>query len=273
MYKMTKLTQIASAIALASMIASPAFAVPASKFSAHLSEIQLIASGDVTATAAESGQKVAVSHLADILNTTIRTANKKDVLIGVSLQVGLYTDTQVKGKNGSSEQADAMGGVKVTVLVDGKPAAPGEVVFAQRYQQLNATLGGVIESCDISVTDVDGDGTYEGSINVEQDCLVTDEEIGLILSTTAAHHFNFVLPNLSAGDHQVVVRAEALSSAHFENGTYTIYNDDGSTEEVQTTDNKAQAWVAVGKGSLTVQEVRAINQQIDGAGIVIDLDK
>ncbi len=268
---MTMLNKLASTLILSGLIAAPALAVPASKFSAHLSEVQLLASGPATTTAT-SGETVQVSQSADILRTTLRTANRKDALIGVSLQVGLYTDTQVKGKNGSAEQADAMGAVKVTVLVDGKPAAPGEVVFAQRYQQLNATLGGVIESCQVSVTDADGDGTAEGTINIAKDCLVTEEEIGLILSTTAAHHFNFVLPDLRAGDHEVVVRAEALSSASYENGTYTIYHDDGTEEVIETARNSAQAWSVVGKGSLTVQEVRAINQQIDGAGIVIDMD-
>ncbi|MBY4676253.1 hypothetical protein [Marinobacterium arenosum] len=250
-----KLRTISLACALAAgMVCTPAFAASA-KFAAHALETQLLS------TSADSkSNSLAAPEASSILNATIRTANKKDLLIGVSLEVGLFTETNVKGKNGSTETAGAEGGVKVTVLVDGQPAAPGQVTFAQRFQQLNATLGGVIESCQVSTTDADGDGVSDGTLVIERDCLVSDEEIGLILSTTAAHHFNFILPDLAPGDHSIEVVAQALSSADVINGTYTSYDPvTGEATEVSTTSNEAQAWAVVGKGSLSVQEVQAVN--------------
>ena len=40
---------------------------------------------------------------------------------------------------------------------------PGEVIFSERYQTLSATLGGVIDTCNVSTTD----GT--GTIDVSED--------------------------------------------------------------------------------------------------------
>lgn len=250
-----KRTSLAIACALATSItAVPAYAASA-KFAAHATDTLLLS------TSADSKTNVAQApEEASILSATVRTPNKKDLLIGVSLEIGLYTETNVKGKNGSQEVAGAEGGVKVTVLVDGQPAAPGQVTFAQRFQQLSATLGGVIESCEVTSTDEDGDGVYEGTVVVERDCVVSDEEIGLILSTTAAHHFNFILPDLAPGDHQVSVVAQALSSTDIINGTYTSYDPvTGEATEVTTTSNEASAYAVVGKGSLSVQEVQAVN--------------
>lgn len=250
---------LALACALATTTtAMPAFAASA-KFAAHATDTQLLSTN-----ADSNTNNVGAPEESSILNATIRTANKKDLLIGVSLEVGLYTETNVKGKNGSQEVAGAEGGIKVTVLVDGQPAAPGQVTFAQRFQQLSATLGGVIESCQVTSTDEDGDGVYDGSIIVERDCVVSDEEIGLILSTTAAHHFNFILADLAPGDHQVSVVAKALSSADVTNGTYTSYDPvTGDAIEVTTTNNEASAYAVVGKGSLSVQEVQAVHIKHD----------
>ena len=229
------------------------------------------------------GTCVKVDATDDILTTVIRTANKKDLLIGVSLQSSLYTDTSVKGKRGSSEKAGAEAGILVRVEISGlnsdggdAKAYPEEVVFNRRVQELSAVLGGVIESCTVSV-DESGDGT----INIANDCIVTDEEIGLILSTTAANHFNFVAPNLAPGDHTVTISATALASAAFLNGFYEVTNlteeeCDGAggswnngTCTFETSDNNARAWALISIGTLTVEEVRATNNP---DGITIDLD-
>ncbi len=288
-------------ITAATLLGLSAFAAaaPASKFAAHVAtagaNLHLLHSGVADTTdASPQGTCVDGDYLYDptndvcvtagnndtILTATIKTANKKDLLIGVSLQNGIYTETNVKGKNGSAEKAGAAAGILVHVAIDGEHdlAFPSSVVFANRIQELSATLGGVIESCAVTVTD-NGDGTSSGTINVANDCVVSDEEIGLILSTTSANHFNFVAPNLSAGEHTVTVHATALSSAAYTNGTYTTSDEDQATCEgnggtfdggictYTTTDNEAKAWALVDVGSLTVEEVRAINQE---GGIVID---
>lgn len=209
-------------------MSSSAFAIQGSKFSATLSKTALM-------NQATDGSAV-------ILESKIHTSNRKELLIGVSLETGLFTQTQVKGKNGSTDTASASAGIDVTVYVDGKPAAPGTITFNQRSQTLTAVLGGVIESCTFG-TDQNQDGTVDDSITViiEDDCVVTDEEIELIQKTMSAHHFNFVAPDLPSGDHTITVEAKISSSSTSGAGS-------------------SSATGLVGKGSLTVEAVRAINQ-------------
>lgn len=282
-----KFSSVLLGTAVAAVISTSVFAGAASNFAATIRQapgegIHLLHSG--VAEAVDSGVIVEVDNTDTVLSTGIKTANKKDLLIGVSLQSGLYTDTQVKGKNGSSEKAGAMAGVKVRVIVKDKDGVsvdvyPSEVVFASRVQELSAVLGGVIESCEITV---DPD-TGEGDLVIADDCIVSDEEIGLMLSTTSANHFNFVAPDMESGDHTIEVEAMALASAEFENGTYVVGDLDQGTCEGQdgewdggdssctftTTNNVAKGWALVDVGTLTVQQVRAINQS---GGITTDLD-
>lgn len=233
---MNKILLGTAATAMAVMLAGSAMAEPSAKFAAQTNDgINII---DATA-----GSGLAV------LNTKIKTGNKKDLLIGVSLQTSLFTLTKVKGKNGDSDLADALAGITITVKVDGVEAAPGPVIFDERFQELSAVLGGVIESCEDTGTFTDGvypgegddnDTTPDGVITVENECLVTDEEIQLILDTTAAHHFNFVAPNVSSGVHNVTVTADIANSVNAGNGD-------------------AQAHASIKVGSLTVQGLRATN--------------
>ncbi|MGD2138037.1 MAG: hypothetical protein PVF08_07255 [Gammaproteobacteria bacterium] len=279
-----------------SVISTSVYAGAASNFAATIRQapgegIHLLHSG--VAEAVVSGIPAEADNTDTVLSTGIKTANKKDLLIGVSLQNGIYTDTTVKGKNGSSEKAGAMAGIKVKVVVKNKygvsvPVFPSEVVFASRVQELSAVMGGVIRSCEVSVEEEldefgEPTGTSTGTIVIADDCIVDDEEIGLMLSTTSANHFNFVAPDMEPGDHTIDVVAMALSSAAFENGTYEVGDLDepdctaeGGTYDAgtgvctfETTDNEAKAWALVDVGTLTVQQVRAINQ--DG-GITTDLD-
>ena len=64
----------------------------------------------------------------------------------------------------------------------------------------------------------------------------------------AAHHFNFILANLAPGDHTIVVQAEIKSNNTSQTGS-------------------SSAWATIGKGSLTVEEIRAVNSP---EGIVLD---
>jgi len=313
----SKLLSLAAVAALAIGFASSGAHAQSAKFTAHVNDagagMYLLHSGvantatgpglDIGESDCESGDTffdlgdaggvcVKVDDTDDILNATIKTANKKDLLIGVSLQNALYTETNVKGKNGSSEKAGAEAGILVQVLIDGQnsdggvaKAYPEQVVFNHRAQTLSATLGGVIESCNVNVEITEDAGVVtdaSGSFNVANDCIVTDEEIGLILSTTSANHFNFVAPNLAPGNHEVTVRVKALASAAFLNGFYEVTNLtleecgaaggvwDDPTCTFETTDNSATGWAAVAIGTLTVEEVRATNNP---DGVLIDLDK
>jgi uncharacterized protein YpuA (DUF1002 family) len=217
-----KLISLLSVVAVvATLVATPAFAAPSSKFSAQVSNVSLVPS-------------TSSAQWTPVLRTTIKTPNKKDLLIGASFETALYTQTQVKGKLGSTDTSSASATLEVRLLIDGRPNAayPSEVVYDKRAQTLSATLGGVISRCQ----DLNGDGI----IDVATECDVTDEMIELILHTMAAHHYNFVVANLSSGVHTVEVEVRV--------GTST-----GATA------GSASAMAGVGRGSLTVEEVRATN--------------
>lgn len=236
---MRKLAALAvTAVALVGLFAGGAFAQSA-KFTAQVKDTTIVSSTGAFGPAT-------------ILSTTIKTPNKKDLLLGVSLQTSLFTLTRVKSKKGQSDTETADVALKITVEIDGgagNQPSPAEVIFDRRLQTLTAVLGGIIGTCEdigtFTFTPPDtctetldaGNPILDGKITVACECDITDEEIELILDTTAAHHFNFVAANLSPGVHTIDVKAEIVSST--------------------TTD--AQATAIIGPGSLTVEEVRATN--------------
>ncbi len=204
------------AVFLVAGLASAATGQPAAKATAKVGDVHIIEEteyGPVT-----------------ILANTLKTPNQKDLFIDVSLECGLYTRTKVKGKEGEVDTASATAGVYVQVLVDGEPAYPGEVVFCEREQGLSARFGGVLENC----VDLDGDG----HITIDE-CEWTDEWIELVLETMNANSFNFIMDDLSAGEHMIEVQAWIDSAI----------------------DGDANAWGSIGKGSMTVEEVRLIKDE------------
>ena len=151
----------------------------------------------------------------------------------------MFTETQVKGSTAGTtttgSSAVASGTVAVRVLLDGNiagagvfPAAPdvnGEsvgVIFDQRIQTLNATIGGVFTGCTALPCTV-----------------TTTEQITLILDTTSAHTFNWILPAVGVGYHHIKVQ---VSLATGTTGT--------------TPGNAAVAEAMFGLGSLTIESVR-----------------
>ena len=129
---------------------------------------------------------------------TIKVPQQKELLVGLSAEIGITTDTSIKGKNGGAAKSIAGGRAGVIVWacpVDGGdcvgPARPGAVTLSQRIQTLTATLGGVIEECEDFTGGTDENGlnpgddgyidTPDGIIDVDVECIVTDEEIGLVL--------------------------------------------------------------------------------------------
>jgi len=167
-----------------------------------------------------------------ILTAPIKMPEQKDLYMGVSLVTSLVTETLVKSKGGSPDTSSAEVMVKVRVLLDPgtaleRVAAPGEVVYDRRRQELMAKFGGVLNCSDLN-----GDGVI-----TFDECSLTDEELKLILDTEAAHHFNFVIDDLGAGVH--TVRVEAL-----------LHRNTSSVA------GSASASGFVGKGSLIIEEVR-----------------
>ena len=168
-----------------------------------------------------------------ILDNTLKTPNQKDLFIDVSLECGLYTETRVKSYTGVAGSASAEASVQVQVLVDGAPAYPGEVIFCKRTQELTALFGGILEAC----TDANGDG-----IITSGECTWLPEELELVLDTMNANAFNFVLDDLGPGEHLIQVQAR-------------IDNEIGVDDLSGST---AKAMATIGKGSVTVEEVRMI---------------
>lgn len=173
-----------------------------------------------------------------ILVNTIKTPNQKDLVIDVSLQCGLYTQTLVKSKGGIKDTSTAVGTITVQVLVDGEPAYPGEVVFSRRSQQLSATLQGIINDI-ICTVQYDADGNVTGVTCVIDETTLEEEEIELILDTMDAHAFNFIIDDLASGVHTIEVQAKIEEDSSAQGGS-------------------ASAIATIGKGSMSIDEVRFV---------------
>lgn len=200
---------------------------------------------------------------------TIKVPNNKELLVGVSAEIGIVTDTSIKGKNGGQARAIAGGQAYVNVFAvptgeevdpgSSLQAMPGQVMLSQRVQELEATLGGVIQSCEVSCS-LENDAVVCEDIDIADDCEVTDEEIGLLLDTTAAHHYNFVFPDLPVGTYDIVavfttgVRAQ-VDICDPGDACVLPYDEDGDVA------GRALASAIINNTMVTVQEVRAIQDE------------
>ncbi|HYG33470.1 MAG TPA: hypothetical protein VEC99_01720 [Clostridia bacterium] len=171
-----------------------------------------------------------------VLEQNLKMANNHDLLVTAGFEVGLYTDTTVNSKLMASDTSTATASVKVRVLVDGKLAAPGEVVFGKRTQTLTATLEGAIASCLSIITN--SAGGLQIVLNPE---CVQPEVIGLMQDTVSANSFSFTMPNLASGYHNIKVQAKIDFKGSAQNGSFS-------------------AAAVLGKGTMTAESVRlAIN--------------
>lgn len=266
----------AAGVCLASFVATSALAgTPSAKFAATwTTELGLESVMDLTDIDTDTNitDPILVNRKSGYTLATIKVPQDKELLIGVSAEIGIVTDTSVKGQNGGAAKAIADGEAYVTVFAvphddesgeiipsNSIEAAPGQIMLSKRVQALDATLGGVIQSC----TDDDGDGT----IVVADDCAVSDEEIGLLQDTTAAHHFNFVLPNMDQGvyDIKAYFTTGARASIDICDPDDECYNPD-VTEGTVTASAYAKA--IINKTMLTVQQVRAAKGSLQETEII-----
>jgi hypothetical protein len=273
-----------STVLASTLIAAGAMAAPSAKFAAVygdggpyvVSEVEV--SGTVDASDFDENDGYTFAR--------IKVPQGKELLVGVSAEVGLTTDTSIKGKNGGA--AKAIAGAKGAVIVVahrvgdcspgdgdtcGAVAAPGDVILNSRVQALNATLGGVIESCTDGLGDTgtpdDGIGNDpDGTIDVSTECVVTDEEIGLILETVSANHFNFVLPDLDQGEYNITAYFTTRADAAIDIDECTVGGevDDGCLGGDGEVTARAFAKAFIGKYMVTVQQVRAVK------GSILDVD-
>lgn len=193
-----------------------------------------------------------------VMNATVKASTNKTLFVSPSLVTGLYTNTQVKG-NGSSQTATAVASVAVRVLMDcsncgnvggvqtqpalyslaGFPDQGGSgIVFDARIQQLTAVLGQAITStCLADIT------------------TCSPELVDLIISTTSAHSFNFILTEVGAGQHTITVQArlDAGNICYNNNGAVTTCS---SADVVNTSLASSVSAAVFGLGSMTVLPVQ-----------------
>lgn len=207
------------------------------------------AKGSAAITGLTLIEATAETHSWDpVLSTFIKVPQQKELVFDVALQCGLFTSTHVKSKGGKTDTSTATVSIDVHVKLepvidvdhDGIPilgapfyAHPGGenngVTYAKRTQDLMAKFGGIY-TCE----DLDGNGM----ITLDE-CVVTEEELRLILDTLNANAFNFIAPDLEQGEYKVTVEAEIKTDTDSQAGS-------------------AEAWGLVGMGSMVVDEVRFI---------------
>jgi len=139
-------------------------------------------------------------------------------------------------------------------------------MLSKRVQELDAALGGVIESCQVTCgVDVNTSAIVCDDIVIAEDCEVTDEEIGLLLNTTAAHHFNFLLPNMNQGvyDIKAVFTTGARAEVDICDAEEACSNDPDGTVTAS-----AAAKAVINKTMLTVQQVRAAKDSLHEVEII-----
>jgi hypothetical protein len=251
---------ISSTIMASALLSASAFAGPSAKFAATWTDKPALASIAIITDA--TVDTVMVQEKTGYTMATIKVPQGKELLVGLSAEIGLVTDTSIKGKNGGTAKSIADAAAYVTIYAvpvgggSSITAAPGQITLSKRVQAMSATLAGVIQEC----TDGDGDGTTD----IVTECVVTDKEIGLALDTTAAHHFNFVLPNMDQGEYDIKAVFSTGARAQIiicdENDSFTdsqgnvtpcAYDVDG------TVSGSSYAKAVVNKTMLTVQQVRA----------------
>lgn len=182
------------------------------------------------------GSKAAAAGVADadgwtmVLSSELKNSGTpKDLVIGLSFETMLMTETVVKSKGGDKSTSRANAEINMKVYVDGELAIPGEVTFDKREQTLWAKLGGILDCYD-----------QNGDLIVSFDeCTLTEEEIGLILDTKAAHSFNFIANNIGSGGHTIEAYAQLVA--------------DGEVVEGSGSHNES---AALGKGTMVVFEVQ-----------------
>jgi hypothetical protein len=264
------------------VLASAMFSAGAMAQSAKFAAVWDDGANIITSVACEDTETMDVSYCDDLGLTggtavgmemaTIKVPQSKELLVGISAQIELFTETSVKGKKGTTSTATAGADASVELFACNGvcyKGQPGQVMLAGRDQTLEATLGGVIETCtttDIDVTLTEG---YVSSVNSVtwdlDDCEVEDEAIRFALTTMAAHHFNFVFPNLPQGDYQVIARfsTAARATADVTCGTEMDFCD------VTEGGAGGAAYVIIGKRMMTVQEVRAVK---DEGGTAVEIE-
>jgi hypothetical protein len=176
-----------------------------------------------------------------IMTTNLSTSNATSFIVDASLVTGLWTSTSVRSGGPGASSGSATGAVEVGVVMDGTfdqngiwngygtVAYPGFVTFDARTQTLTATLGQALTGCTI----VSG---------IVQCTNLSDQAIDLMLDTTSAHSFKFILPNVGVTPNNRPHRIDVVAKV--------------SSTTLSTNLGSALASACYGAGSLSVEAVR-----------------
>jgi hypothetical protein len=123
----------------------------------------------------------------DLAGTAIKMPNKKDLFMEVSLQCGMFKDTQT-----ATPIDDA--GVQVRVLVNGVEAQARRIVYCRKTQALSPFAG--LQSC----TNSSGEMFFSS-------CSMSASERASVLRSVVGNSFGFVLVNLTPGVYNIKVQA------------------------------------------------------------------
>jgi len=192
-----------------------------------------------------------IQTAAELLASIKPPGNKKELLVGVSGVVNIITFTAAKASNKDGvviSEARAEVGVEVRlgtedqtatqICNDDEPvaiAAPGRVTFASLKQELSVDV-----MLDVVCADEDPDcDALAETLDIDGYVAV---EIGL--DTTAAHHFNYVLPNVEVGTYNVVA-------------CFTGTGETSLTGDALFDETAATAFLAIRSRMLTVKQVQA----------------
>jgi len=233
-----------------------AFAGPSAKATAQIGDLSVIeVSGSGGLGVSDSGD----TGWATLFTQTIKTPQDKDLFIDVSLECGLTTDTTVMSKKLSRAVATAEAIVEVQVVVDGVAVAVNgtgdtDITFARREQTLIAEFAGDFSTCMTA-------DLVSGEVTVDWECAGL-ETLQLILDTMQANSFNFVVPDLDAGEHTVQVEAKLsyVASGNLEQETIDL-------EAVTMAEGFSFAKAYLGNGSVTIETVRMIKDE----DVIVDL--
>jgi hypothetical protein len=165
-----------------------------------------------------------------VLETDIQTPNSKftTLLVRPSLVTGLFTNTGVNDGEYSGNSA----AVKVYVTLDGNPVAPATsstpgIIYDQRFQQISEANASAIATC-----------------TVNSSC-----DVDFVMSTLAAHSFDFVAPNVGGGNHHLKVE-----------WAFECTNSTGAVVTCTTAYTANTAGACAGPGTVTVTQVKNFSQ-------------
>lgn len=159
----------------------------------------------------------------NVLRTDIKTANKKDLFIWVSLQCGLSTNTKIVTDQDELKSTRTKAVADAEVQMRLRVTGPGHagihpnptttsfggntpsvwVTMCKRNQTLEGFLGKAIFCTESNGTS----GIQFDECDVSQ-----DQDIELTLTTLTATAFNFVVEDMEPGDHTVRIDIRLINS-------------------------------------------------------------